>query len=125
MHLAATDGAAPPEAQAWGWTLVEATDAGGIPTRAWRPLGDKLGWVDDEFVYLIPSLAHRLVAKTVSDRGEHFIVSQQALGESLERGGFLARGNKGRHHVKKVEGRSQDAIRLNRRALESAWGDAT
>jgi hypothetical protein len=125
-HLAKVDETPPADPRAWGWTERESVDDEGAATRSWCALGDKLGWVDDEYIYLIPSLAHRLVAKTVGERGEGFIVSPRALGESLERGGFLARGNKRRHHNKKVAGgRSQDTIRLRRRALDTAWGDAT
>jgi hypothetical protein len=122
-YLVAVDGTAPGGAGAWGWKKDgEDVDPGDA---AWCPSGEKLGWIDEESVYLIPSLVHRLVAKTVGERGESFIISPQSLGEALERGGFLASGNKGRHHVKKIDGRSHDTLRLSRRALEISWAGTT
>jgi DNA polymerase-1 len=114
-HLAAVDGTAPADAPVWGWVVHENERDPSLSYA--KPLGDKLGWIDDGFLYLIPSLAHRLVTKTVSERGESFLVSAHALNEALQRGGFLAPGTKGLRHNQWAEGRQQDVIRLDLRAV--------
>ncbi len=117
-HLAAVPGARPSDAEAWGWARTEA------PEGLLQPRGELLGWVDEHSVYLIPTLAHRLVAKTVGERGDNFIVSERALTKALERGGFLQPGNKGHRHNLRVGGAVRNTIRLNRQAVEAAWGGA-
>jgi hypothetical protein len=48
-------------------------------------------------LYLIPSLAHRL-ARTASDRGDNFIVTERAPHQALHPGNFLVLGNKKMRH---------------------------
>ena len=113
----------PPDAEAWGWRIVEGSEGDGEDEGTYpRPSGDRLGWVDEDAIYLIPSLAHRLVARTVADRGESFIVSDRTLREALERGRYLVPGNKGLRHNVWAEGRTNNTIRLSRAAVLAAWG---
>lgn len=128
-HLCSLDGKVPSHADnpddgtLWGWQITP-NDENPEWTKT-IPHGDKVGWVDGECLYLIPTAAHRLVAKTVVDRGESFLISPHALNEALERGGFLVRGSKGLRHNQWAEGRQHDVIRLDRTAVLAAWGTHT
>ncbi len=119
-HLCTPSGEAPSDFTVWGWRQVESDDG----EQSWtRPQGEKLGWVDETCLYLIPSAAHRLVAKAVGERGESFLVSERALHEALERGRYLVPGTKGRRHNKQAEGRVHNVVQLDRRRVLAAWED--
>jgi hypothetical protein len=88
-----------------------------------RAAGEKVGWVDDEGLYLIPSVATRQIARTLSARGEHLGSTDYALREALRRGRFLRPGNKdhGRRHNRWFEGRSHNVLYLDRQAVLTHW----
>lgn len=116
-HLAAPDGGPPPDALAWGWQRID-TGTGTID----RPAGDKLGWVDDDCIFLIPSVAHRLIARTIGDRGESFIISPHALHRALGQSGYLVPSGGGeRTRPARLEGRTVRVLALNRQRVERLW----
>jgi len=76
---------------------------GGEPDRApescgWRrdrsgnlmPLGDCIGWIEDDHVYLEPTAAFRAAQMAVRDSGEPFGISEQMLKKRLREKGLLA-----------------------------------
>ncbi len=106
------------EKAAWGWQASTDED-----DESAHPRGDRIGWVDDESLYLIPAVTHRLVAKTVGERGDAFIVSTAPCARPSTAAGSCCPGNKdgGRRHNVRAEGRPRNVLRLGRRAVERLW----
>jgi hypothetical protein len=77
-HLAATDGGKPDsaDAQAYGW-------------RDGEPLGERIGWLDGDDLYLQPDTAYSLAQRMVSG-GEGLTISSQTLWKRLNEAGLLA-----------------------------------
>ena len=67
-HVAATDGCVPPNAGAWGWREKTAT-ANPNEQIDWQPLGDRIGWVDDEDLLLDPDAAYRAAQQMTAGDG--------------------------------------------------------
>jgi hypothetical protein len=64
-HLASAKGEVPTNAKVWGWRLrnPEWDDS-------WIPQGDRIGWLEDEFVYLQPEAAFATAQRFGRDTGE-------------------------------------------------------
>jgi hypothetical protein len=56
----------------------------------WIPLGDCIGWAEDDNVYLEPTSAYRLVQIAARDAGEVLAISEQTLSKRLHERGLLA-----------------------------------
>lgn len=95
-HLAAPDGGAPSNPGAWGWREHNTT---------WLPLGDRIGWVGADCVYLDPAAAYR-AAQTMATGGDAVEISEATLGRRLVERRLLRPGD-GRHTTRYVraEGR--------------------
>jgi hypothetical protein len=122
VHLAGTDGGPPDDPALWGWRLP--SDAG-VDDGAQHPQGrgEKIGWVDDGALFLIPSVTVKQVERTLASRGAHLGVSDVSLRDALRRGGFLRQGNKenGRRHNQWLEGRSRNVLLLDLAAVLAQW----
>jgi len=82
-HLAARDGGAPSASpNSCGWRC----DHNGN----WLSLGDCIGWVDDQDIYLDSSAAYRAVQIAGRDAGDILSVSEQTLKKRLREKGLLA-----------------------------------
>ena len=82
-HLAGRDGGAPDrEPGSCGWR-------GGSNGNS-MPLGDCIGWVDGDNVYLEPNGAYRVVQVAANAAGESLPVSEQTLKKRLHEKGLLA-----------------------------------
>ena len=80
-HLEARSGGAPESAPMFGWR-------GG--TFGSTALGDCIGWVDGEDIYLDPAAAFRQVQLAGKDTGETLPVTEQTLKRRLHEKGLLA-----------------------------------
>ena len=56
----------------------------------WEPLGDCIGWLDHDDLYLEPSTAFRVVQNAGRDNGETLAISEQTLKKRLRERGLLA-----------------------------------
>jgi hypothetical protein len=83
-HLAGLDGGQPANAERWGW---EPSPAGTAP---WRASGERVGWVDDEHIYLDPASAYR-AAQDMCVQGQAIPVTEKRLRRLLSEKGLLAR----------------------------------
>jgi len=82
-HLAARSGGEPDRlAGPCGWRRDNAG--------RWVPLGDCIGWVEDDELYLEPTAAYRLAQIAGRDVGEVLVVSEQTLRKRLHEKGLLA-----------------------------------
>jgi hypothetical protein len=120
LHLAGIDGGRPDDPTIWGWRSD--TDRG-HDDGSQSGRGEKVGWVDNDGLYLIPAVARRQVERTLAAQGEHLALSDRAMREALRRGGFLRPGNKehGRRHNRWLEGRSHNVLFLDRQAVLARW----
>jgi hypothetical protein len=74
-HVAHKHGTEPQTLRtAWGWELV-----GGGEKSFWRPKGKKIGWVDDEDLYLSPESAYAMACEMAQQQGEAFTTSAKVL----------------------------------------------
>jgi hypothetical protein len=80
----------------------------------WQPRGDRVGWVDGEFIYLDRDAAYRAARGMAAD-GTGVEVSVHTLMRRLRDRGFLARVDQGREVLtvrQSIEGRRQDVVCL-------------
>lgn len=115
--LVGRDGKPPSDAEALGWVAL---DDGTLV-----PRGERVGWVDEDGLYLIPSTARALVGRLLRESGEVFAISSRRLLEELERDGYLLpTSHRGptRAAVIKAEGKTWRVWALRRLAVERQWG---
>jgi len=112
-------GGYPDNAGQWGWTLQPLRHNDGMGSDEWRPSqgASMLGWVDEEFLYLLPNAAYRLVFENLQKAGI-MLVQQQALWKLLIQRGCVRRGKDHLTDVKKIFGRSERVLVLSRKKLE-------
>lgn len=80
-HVANATGLPPDQASAWGWRADPFADL--------RPQGPRIGWIEDDDLYLQPEAAFK-VAKAMSADGDGLLVSLRTLHRRLKERGFLA-----------------------------------
>jgi hypothetical protein len=112
-HLEARDGGQPNRAPGpCGWRR-DSSDG-------WSPLGDCIGWVEGDDVYLEPTAAYRLVQVAGRDAGELIAVSEQTLKKRLHEKGLLASVDGKRQTLtvrRSIAGSSKDVLHLSRGTL--------
>jgi hypothetical protein len=86
-HLANADGDPPPEAKRWGWRR-QGSD--------WEPQGRRIGWVNDDGVYLEPEAAYAEACGLAHQQGESFPVAARTLRRRLNDKGLLITTEQGR-----------------------------
>jgi len=69
---------------------------------AWWPQGPRLGWVDREYLYLIPDATYSAITRLARDQGEPFPVTQRTLWKRLDEHGGLVREAGQRHYSVRV-----------------------
>src|SRR5262249_43347800 len=85
VHLANPYGSDPPDATAWGWTIISTEDGGDM-----RPKGDKIGWLDGDAIYLDPDASYATAQRLARDQNDALPVSGQTLWKRLKEKGYLA-----------------------------------
>jgi hypothetical protein len=86
----------------------------------WRPLGDCIGWVEEDHLYLEPTAAYRVAQKMARDTGEPLAISDQTLKKRLRDKGLLASVDKKRETItirRSIGGTSPDVLHLWRTTL--------
>jgi hypothetical protein len=90
--------------EAWGWRQAT-VGSGDFEREEWRPQGERVGWLEDEDLYLEPDAALAAVQKQGRDSGEPLAVTGRTLRKRLhERGLLLSTG-------KEREGRETLTVR--------------
>lgn len=79
-HVAPRDDDVTTLDDAWGW-------------QDGRTEGDRVGWLDDDGVYLVPDAIHRVVARYARDMGQSWTWSARATWERLLDRGLIRRGD--------------------------------
>lgn len=109
-HLADEKGSAPENETAWGWREGD---------QAWRPQGDRVGWVKEKQVYLNPDNAMLVVQRYANESGESIPLTAEMLPKQLKTKGLLASTDETRGTLyirRSLEGK-------NRKVLHIKWED--
>ena len=93
-YVAGAKDVEPDDPGAWGWR--ERPQAENLPEGSvtWEPKGERIGWVEDGELYLLPDVAHG-VAQGLA-REDPLAVSRQTLGRRLRERGLLRTVRDGR-----------------------------
>jgi hypothetical protein len=112
-HLAdAKNNEAPGDCTNWGWHQIPGM-AGG-----YRESGNRIGWVDDQGVYLNPDAAFAEVQKLAQSQGSGFPIKQNTLWKRLAERGLLASAETGRNTDRvTIAGYRKRAIHLAKACL--------
>ncbi|MEI6914775.1 MAG: DUF3854 domain-containing protein [Armatimonadota bacterium] len=84
-HIAGSDGDQPKEPQRWGWRRRESINS----PDSWQPMGDRVGWIDGDNLFLDPSVSYRIVQRMARDMGETFPIASRTLRKRLFQQGLL------------------------------------
>jgi hypothetical protein len=84
-HIASVDGTPPDLPGSWGWR--EKRDGS---RSEWQPVGDRVGWLDGDDVYLDGSAAFAAAQSVGRDTGETLVITPHTLKRRLRDRGLLA-----------------------------------
>ena len=87
-HVADPEGDRPQNSDAWGWR-VATVGSGDFEREEWRPQGERVGWIEDEDLYLEPDAAYAAVQKQGRDSGDSLSVAERTLRKRLHERGLL------------------------------------
>jgi hypothetical protein len=93
-HLASPSGYCPsdqPCNRSVGW------DGNGIDA---KPLGDRIGWIAGDAIYLDPETTYAAMSRLLRDQGEAMPLSQSTLFRRLRDAGIITRSEEGRTTIK-------------------------
>jgi hypothetical protein len=84
-HIASLVGNAPAEnPEAWGWRKEDTRDG-----PEWKPQGRRIGWLEDEAVYIDPEAAHAEAQKLAGEQNDALSITCQTLGKRLRERNYL------------------------------------
>lgn len=112
-HLANKRGGEPKKPQAWGWRLKP----GSID---YYCLGQRIGWVVGESVYLDPEASFAVARRMALDMGEEFAITRVMLHKSLRDRNFIATSDPRRQEItvrRYLEGKRRRVLHMKARAL--------
>jgi hypothetical protein len=119
-HVAAPDGNRPnANGGAWGWRLNA--------YETHEPMGDRVGWLDGEDLYLDPDAAYAAVQRLGQDIGDRIALTPQTLRKRLKERGILATCETQRRMLtvrRTLEGQRREVLHLRAEALCASTGDA-
>ena len=109
----------PADAGQWGWTLQTIRHHDGTTSEEWKPFAgaSMLGWIDQDFLYLLPEASYRLVFENLQRAGM-MLLPQQALWKLLIQRGYVQRGKQHLTVLKKIGGQPKRVLMLSRTKLE-------
>ena len=119
-HVAAGDGERPAGAEGtWGWRRD--------PWGTWQPMGERVGWVDGEHLYLEPDAAYAVVQRLGQEIGDRIPLTPQTLRRRLKEQGVLASSETQRRMLtvrRTLEGQRREVLHLLGGALSPSTTDA-
>jgi hypothetical protein len=123
-HVVAADGGGTPDnATRWGWQLGTSDDHG---REAWRPNGERLGWIRKDDLLLEPETAFAAAQKLARDQGTSLPIKQRTLWKRLAEQGLLESRDRARgtNTVRSTtEGVRRDLLHLRAGALAAGTDD--
>ena len=107
-HLADKDGTYPHHSSALGWKMV-----GSGTYQRLEGQGSKIGWVDENYIYLIPKAALSVIKLLSNNNGNYLGSNERALNKTLREANMLAQCSDDRATTKvTVEGRRETVLCL-------------
>ena len=90
-YLETLEGKAPKDGADWGWVReVERDGSGGVRDVLRRPPGGVLlGYVTDDWLYLLPEAHHQFLCKAARDAGQVFPVGKDTLHKHMDTAGLI------------------------------------
>jgi hypothetical protein len=90
VYLESRHSKAPPEAEELGWVVAEIATPDG-PGVALQPArgATRLGWADNDWLYLLPGEAYRAVSRFLGDTDQTLGATEQALHRDLRELGLI------------------------------------
>jgi len=126
-HVADPAGEPPGDARPWGWR--ERTIGTGENAREeWHPQGARVGWIDEDGLYLEPEASFNAAQKLGVGGGEPLAVGQRMLSRMLFERQLLVRAERerGRYTVRRdLEGRRRNVLHLPSEILEAPSPEST
>ena len=114
-HVADPEGDEPEDPGGWGWRRAT-VGTGDYERVEWRPLGERVGWVEKDNLYLLPEAAYAAVQKQGRDSGEPLTVTERTLRKRLHERGLLlsVEGSRPTFAVRRtLEGRRRGVLHLS------------
>ena len=111
-HVAGPEGGYPETPEAWGWRQAT-VGTGDFEREEWRPQGQRVGWLEDEDLYLEPDAVFAAIQKQGRDSGESLVVTGRTLRKRLHERGLLLSTDKARQVLtvrKTLEGRRREVL---------------
>jgi hypothetical protein len=93
----------------------------------WEPLGECIGWIDEDAIYLDPTAAFRSAQLAGRDIGEVLGVSVQTLKKRIHEKGFLASVDEARETLtvrRSIAGISKNVLHFHRSTFLPEVSDA-
>ncbi len=87
-HVAGRKGDEPETPDAWGWRAAS-VGSRDFQRVEWKPLGERVGWVEGEDLYLEPEAAYAAVQKQGRDSGDPPVISERTMRKRLHERGLL------------------------------------
>ena len=117
-HLSCLDGSRPDHAATFGWQEIASENN----SSDWRPRGNQAGWLDADYIYLIPDAALAEVQKVASAQREPITMAPRTLWTRMHERRLLAavdeRGGKVRHVIRlSINGERIACLQLRRTTL--------
>lgn len=115
VHLAGTDGKAPANPSAWGWSM-QPKGSDPFSKSEIKANGELVGWIDDDDLYLERNAAYRAVQVMASSQGESLAIKPQTLWKRFSERGLLKSTEQNRHHLtvrKMIEAVRREVLHLS------------
>jgi hypothetical protein len=116
-HVAASGGGAPPQPAGWGWRREMVA---GDFEQPWRAQGPRIGWLDDQDLYLDPTASYSIVRTVGEAVGEPIELTSLTLHKRMHSAGLLASTDEGRDRLRvrrAIEGRRRPVLHLKAASL--------
>jgi hypothetical protein len=123
-HLANADTEGHPKnAACWGWQLKAGS---GDEREAWRPHGERLGWIRKDDLLLDPDAAFAAAQKLARDQGTSIPIRQRTLWKRLDEQGLLASRDQARGSTVRltIHGMRRDLLHLRTSTLAAETGQS-
>jgi hypothetical protein len=118
-HLAGPEGERPSEEEAWGWRCDHHGN--------WEPKGERVGWLENDHVYLEPDAAYAAVQRLGAEVGDRLALTPQTLRRRLKERGVLVSTEPQRRMLTvrpTLEGHRRDVLHLDKATLSPPVPDA-
>jgi hypothetical protein len=125
-HVADRAGVEPPQPSGWGWRPTT-SGAGDAMRDDWRPMGQRVGWIDGADLYLEADAAYAAVQQLARDGGDGIAVTVHVLKRRLRERGLLESVDAPRGTLtvrRMLEGRPREVLHLRASVLAATTDDA-